>query len=191
MSTLTDVTQNDFKNNITKGLVGVFTQAFQTAYRILVQTKVINSRLVQPPTEANLSVNISSINSMGDFSPDGTKKNVQIIYCLLNNNAIVPVEYAHDSINLLSDQEVASILQYQIVEKAYMEKEPRVTAVQDQRLWIIGAVLGPIALLILIFWLTGFLYYKCISPRSAKKNQKVDVAKAIPAIPANLTQVYF
>lgn len=105
-----------------------------------------------------------------------------MIYSVANNNNIIPVEYAHDSINLLSSQEMAAILQYEVVEKAYMEKEPRVSATQSQPLWIIGAVLGPVFFLIIVFWITGFLYYKCIRPTSVKKNPKPTIVTKVPPI---------
>jgi flagellar biosynthesis/type III secretory pathway M-ring protein FliF/YscJ len=75
---------------------------------------------------------------------------------------------------------MATILQYEVIEKAYMEKQPRVTTTQNQQLWIIAAVLGPVAFLIIVFWITGFLYYKCISPKNPKNAaRKVNPNKPI------------
>ena len=78
---------------------------------------------------------------------------------------------------------MAAILQYEVVEKAYMEKEPRVTTTQNQQLWIIAAVLGPVAFLIIVFWITGFIYYKCISPKNAKNTAKIPATKVVPNKP--------
>jgi hypothetical protein len=172
-----DVSRDEFKSNITKALINVYAQAFQKAYRVLFQS-TIQSRMTMPPSVSDLKINFSSITPTGDLNADSTKKNVELKYFLIQNNTIVPVEYAHDALNLLNSQEIATVLQYEVIEKAYMEKSPRVQIVVDQRLWIIGAVLGPIALIILVFWLTGFIYYKCISPRRAlEKTDKNDVLK--------------
>lgn len=145
----------------------MFVQAFQKAYRVLVPVLSQKNRAITIPTASNMKVSLSQIIPTEEYNADSTKRNVRLVYYVLKDNNAVSAEYAHDSINLLNSQEMAKTLQYEVVQIGEMEKNQSNNVVTDQRLWIIGAVLGPVAFLLLIFWLIGFIYYRCINPRRA------------------------
>jgi hypothetical protein len=62
---------------------------------------------------------------------------------------------------------------YEVKEQGYIEKIPRVSSIDEKKLWIIGAVLGPLVLLIFLFWIICFFYYKCVNPKKKIDNSKV------------------
>lgn len=103
----------------------------------------------------------------GQTNADKSKNFVNLRYYLLDgNNQPISAELAADTINLLTDQEFAQYLGQEVVQKGQVELQPRQEmSGSNQQLWIIGAVLGPIAVLFAVFWIVLFLYYKCINPR--------------------------
>lgn len=105
----------------------------------------------------------------GDINSDATKYILKLRYFILSNNQIVSSEYAADSINLLSDQEMARYLNQDIQNQGFVEVKPRQNVETDQKLWIIAAVLGPILIFIILLWIILFVYYKCINPRPNKR----------------------
>lgn len=77
--------------------------------------------------------------------------------------------FAADSIQLLSKQEMAQLLKYEIIDLGYVEKKPYSTKeLGESKYWIIGAVLGPLIFLVILFWLVAYIYYKCINPKISK-----------------------
>lgn len=68
---------------------------------------------------------------------------------------------------------MAQLLEHEIVDLGYVEKQPYSTKqLEEQKYWIIGAVLGPLIFLVIIFWIIAYVYYKCINPkRSNDKKQ--------------------
>lgn len=89
-----------------------------------------------------------------------------------NNNRLVQAEFASDSINLLSDQEMAQYLGYEVLTQGYAESKPPKTTVADNRLWIIAAVICPVLFLIITFWCVAFIYFKCINPSKRFKKHR-------------------
>lgn len=180
----TNLATNEFSNNITLGLRIAYSLAFQKAYRVFFNLK---SRVVQqPPSFDQIQLILSNINNTGLATADNTKSLVKLRYYLTSNNEIVQPEFAADSINLLTKQEMAQILGQEIDEKGYIETRPREAVVDDKRLWIIGAVLGPIALIIIIFWLIAFIYYKCINPKRSKLQRMIGSSTPVYDVIINL-----
>ena len=110
-------------------------------------------------------MNIVDIVKTTISNPDNTKNEVNVRYYLTNSDRLIQPEFATDSINLLSDQEISQILKQEVVDPGYIDSNPRTTTNDGQRLWIIGAVMGPLVFLIILFWIIAFVYYKCINPR--------------------------
>jgi hypothetical protein len=54
----------------------------------------------------------------------------------------------------------------------YVAVWPRSSTLQDNQLWIIGAVLAPLAFLCIVFWLCLLIYYTCVNPRGKSNNSK-------------------
>lgn len=117
----------------------------------------------------DIEINLVQIIDTGDLSPDASKKILQLRYYIVSENQVVSSEYAADSINLLSDQEMARYLNQDIQNQGFVELKPRQNVETDKKLWIIAAVLGPILIFILLLWIILFVYYKCINPRPNKK----------------------
>jgi len=84
----------------------------------------------------------------------------------------VSPEYSHDSLNLISDQEMSNFLKVEVVEKAWMEKSPRTITVDDSQMWIIGAVLGSLFVVLTVIWILGYIYYRWVRPRRPTKFDK-------------------
>ena len=146
-----------------------FAVAFQKAYRVFNQTTNSNARIIQtPPKSEEIKVVMSDVKNTGQASSDNTKNLVRLRYYVTQNDDLIQPDYAADSINLLTNQEMAQIIGQEVDEKGYIETRPRSPIVDDKRLWIIAAVLGPLALIIVLFWLIAFIYYKCINPRKAQ-----------------------
>ncbi|RNA31939.1 mucin-19-like isoform X3 [Brachionus plicatilis] len=120
----------------------------------------------------DIEVNLVNVTITGDTNSDKTKNILQLRYYILSGNELVSSEYAADSINLLSDQEMARYLDYEIQNQGYVEIKPRENVQTDQKLWIIAAVLGPLLIFFILIWIILFVYYKCINPRP--NNIKLD-----------------
>ncbi len=131
------------------------------------------SRSVKPIVSNDIEIFIKDIFQSGFTNPENTKNIVDIRYCILNSTdlTIIPSDYSADSINLLDLQEMSKYFNYEVKEQGYIEKIPRISNIDDKKLWIIGAVLGPLIFLILLFWIICFFYYKCVTP---KKNNNFD-----------------
>jgi enamine deaminase RidA (YjgF/YER057c/UK114 family) len=167
----TNLTTTDFSTNITNGLRVAYSTAFQKAYKVFFNQK---SRVVQtPPTFDQIQLTLANINNTGQSSADNTKNLIRLRYYLTTNNDFIQPEFAADSINLLSKQEMAQILGQEVDDNGYIENMPRSAVVDDKKLWIIGAVLGPIALIIVVFWIIAFIYYKCINPKRSKLQRMI------------------
>ena len=93
-------------------------------------------------------------------------------YYVQNNNRLVQATFASDSINLLSDQEMAQYLGQEVITQGYAESRPLKTTSVDNRLWIIAAVICPVVFLILTFWCVAFIYFKCINPSKRLKKPR-------------------
>lgn len=112
-------------------------------------------------------------NYTGKTNPENTKNEVKLKYYVLNDNKVINGAFAADSINLISKQDMSRYLNNEIVEQGYVEKAPYKTdGEEDLRLWIIGAVLGPITFIVALFWIIAFVYYKCINPKRKLDKKK-------------------
>lgn len=163
-----DITTVEFKKNISISLKNAFINAFSKA-QDLFNNRV--SRSIQPIVSNDIEIYIKDIYQSGLTNPENTKNIVDIRYCILNSTdlTLIPSDYSADSINLLGLQEMSKYLNYEVKEQGYIEKIPRVSSVDEKKLWIIGAVLGPLIFIILLFWFICFFYYKCVNPKKNKK----------------------
>lgn len=93
---------------------------------------------------------------------------------------------------------MSRFLKNEIVDIGYVEKKPyNQSEDEDLRLWIIGAVLGPIAALVILFWIIAFIYYKCINPKrkldtktaSRLRDDSSDTSQAESAPPRRTSKV--
>ena len=174
-----NVSTDTFRSNMTDGLKNAYVAAFNK-----VNLNFIDKAGRNTPNFADIQINMTSITRTGRTNADNTKDFVNLRYFVLNNNQIVPSDFASDSINLLTGQEMAQYLNQEVDDPGYIETRPRTQETQqDQRLWIIGAVLGPVAFLAIVFWLVAFIYYKCINPRKNKdtKAQSKKLTKESPS----------
>ena len=120
----------------------------------------------------NINVNINRVILTGRMNSENSKNIVNLEYNVLDTDSglTFPAMYSADIINLLSGPEMGIYLNQEVEEQGYVEDSPRVfSSATDKKLWIIGAVLGPIAILIGLFWLISFIYYKCVRPRNNKE----------------------
>ncbi len=148
------------------------------------------SSQIKPP--GNISISINSTTLTGRTNSENTKNVVQLKYYVtdLDNRQIFPAVYAADTINLLTSSEMGIYLNYEVDEQGYAEETPRVySSNTDQKLWIIGAVLGPLTFLIILFWLVAFIYYKCIRPRN-KKSKIMEKEKLKNDSPSSVSIYY-
>lgn len=156
------------------GLRNAYFTAFAKAYSIFLNQK---SRNLAEPSKNEIQINIAGISKTGLTNPENTKKEVKLRYLVLNNQRVVDAAFAADSINLISRQEMAQFLysdqlNTEVVDIGYVEVQPYDTeSPADPQYWIIGAVLGPIAFLVILFWLIAYLYYRCINPKRNFKKQ--------------------
>ena len=151
---------------MTRGLRSAYADAFQKSYKVFANKNAFYQ--TTPPTADQIQLVLSSINNTGLVNVDNTKNLVSLRYYLMTNNEVIQSDFAADAINLLSKQEMAQTLGQLVDEKGYVETRPRNAIDYDQRLWIIGAVLGPLALIIVLLWIIAFVYYKCINPKRTK-----------------------
>jgi hypothetical protein len=71
---------------------------------------------------------------------------------------------------------MAQLLDQEIVDVGFVEKRPYAKPkVEDPKYWIIGAVLGPLAFLVFVFWLVAYIYYKCINPKRSRDKRKAHI----------------
>lgn len=142
------------------------------------------ARVIQTPND--IKIILRNIVPTGQTNPENTKNIVNLEYYLLNRNQLVSPEFASDSINLLTDQEMAQALSNEIETRAYIDTKPRTPTVNDQQLWIIGAVLGPLLFLLILFWIIFYVYYKCINPRKPSIKSKSQSTKLTAESPTSV-----
>ena len=181
-----DTQSNVFRSDLTRSLTDAYKSAFGRAKAIFFKQGSPNANLNQNPL-----VNIVDVVRTSRTNPENTKNEVNVKYYVTNNNALVQPEFAADSINLLNDQEFAQYLKQEVVDQGYIESNPRPANNEDKRLWIIAAVLGPLAFLIVLFWLIAFIYYKCINPRRPLiKSLKTTQAQRLKESPHSVFFLY-
>ena len=160
-----NIYNDSFRSCIATGIKKAFNKAFTKA------NFIFNQKSNQMQNPVNISVSINDITLTGRTNSENTKNIVQVKYSVidLDNGQTFPAVYAADTINLLTAPEMGIYLNHEVDNQGFAENNPRVySSNTDQKLWIIGAVLGPLAFLIILFWLIAFVYYKCIRPRSNK-----------------------
>jgi hypothetical protein len=167
-----DISTSDFKSNITAGLKTAYIAAFIQSQSLFYNT-VSRSLQLTSPNFNDIKIYVKDIFKTGNTNPENTKNVVDIRYCVLNSTdlRLIPSNYASDSINLLGLSEMSNYLNFEVKDQAYIETQPRTMGTYDNKLWIIGAVLGPLLVLIILFWIVCFIYYKCINP---KKSNNID-----------------
>ncbi|CAF0753312.1 unnamed protein product [Brachionus calyciflorus] len=181
-----DVRSDVFRNEITNGLQKAYLAAFTKANNLFYNqnSRQINSNPIL--NNKTIQINLVNVTLTGETNSDKTKNVVELRYYVLSDNQVVSSEYAADSINLLSGQEMAQYLNQEVESQGYVEVKPRQVVVSDQKLWIIATVLGPLLLIFLLFWVILFVYYKCINPRRAKKLEgKIDGTKVSDIVNEN------
>ena len=195
-----DVTSAQFRANITSGLGRAYTDALMRVNSLFYQTRLDSTRaLVDNMTNSTgtattngtsssdvaapssgggaIQVLLHNIEKTSMSNAQNTKDLVNVTYLIATNGGseLVPSDYAADAINLLDEQEMALYLNHDVDELGYVGSMPRDSASSvNSYLWVIGAVIGPIAFLVIVFWIVCFVYYKCISPRNNKSSPSDD-----------------
>ena len=180
----TNISGDDFKANLITGLTAAYTLAFQRAFTVFINQKSRNYKSIGLNNQV-LVVPVNITNT-GKTNALNTKYMVNVVYYVQNNNALVKADFAATSINLLSGQEMAQFLNQEVVNQGYAQSVPIVaTPVVDNRLWIIGAVIGAIVFVIVLFWIVACFYYTCINP---KKNLKTPRARRLTESPSSVSK---
>ncbi len=167
-----DINDPGFRTIMTAGLQNAYLSAFSKAYSVFINQK--SRTLVEPSL---IKVNLVDILKTGVINPENTKQEVNLRYIVLNNNRVLNSSFAADSINMLSIQEMAQalnsdMLNTEIIERGFVEVMPYNKSPPAQpQYWIIGAVLGPIVFIVIVFWLIAYIYYRCINPKRNFKKQ--------------------
>ncbi len=187
MNITVDVLSSDFFTSIINSLKECYCQAFNRAMQLFVsKTKRIHDTPIRPE---DIDIVMNMTRRTGRRSADNSKELIELKYFVMNKRNVVDSEYAADSINLLNKQEMAQIMRQEIDQQGYVEIKPRDNPSGDQPLWIIGAVLGPLAFLCLSFWSILFVYYKCINPRNRMNAKtKPQILKEEPQTPPYLVR---
>ncbi|XP_071099965.1 uncharacterized protein [Haliotis cracherodii] len=156
-----DVSSDAFKEKMEGRLAGVYGEAFT-------REEMINNGTYQPlkrrkryATSPDGNIKLQVVN----VERDTTSNNVKLTYLAEKDGKMVPSDKMVDTLELLDHQEVALGLGYVVDTKA----EPYVPVpvqplAEDKKLWIIAAVLGPIALIILI-WIIVCIACRCCCNR--------------------------
>jgi hypothetical protein len=132
-----------------------------------------------------IQVNLINATNTGNSNSQNTKWIVNLLYYLRNNNGLVNAEFAANSINLLSGQEMAQHLGQEVTQQGYAQAVPLTTTPQENKLWIIGAVIGPLLFIIIIFWIVACFYYTCVNPK--KKIKRPRRAKRLAESPLSVS----
>jgi hypothetical protein len=159
-----NVSSSIFQSAIQQALLQAYVTAFNKVSALFVRQsgRTLQSRLLP----ANLQVVLDSVLPTGLTTADKTKNIVELRYYLLNGNQIVPAQLAADAISKLTPEDMTRILNVEVEEQGYVETQPRTAAsTSSSQLWIIAAVLVPVFLLVVIFWVILFIYYKCVNPK--------------------------
>lgn len=166
----------DFQSNITTGLLSAYKAAFvkiQNLFTIQNSRRSVLTTLRFDPNQ--LQIVLVSSQPNGKTNADRSKNQVDLRYYLVDGVTKQPIsaELAADAINLLSLQEMARFLGQEVVQQGYVEAQPRANAAPtDDKLWIIAAVLGPLAVLFVVFWAIFWIYYKCINTQKRRLSSK-------------------
>lgn len=80
-----------------------------------------------------------------------------------NQNALISPAQVKTATNTLSQSQIQSILGYNYDGDFIRSTSiaPTTNPTTDRKLWLIGAVLGPVAFVLLLIFLFCYLHYKC------------------------------
>lgn len=165
-----------FQANMSAGLLQAYKAAFLKVQNLFTYQNSRRSILTTLQFDPNqMQVNLVSSLPNGLTNADRSKNQVNLRYYLVDkiSGQAISAELAADAINLLGVQELARILGQEVVQQGFVEAQPRVSSLgSDEKLWIIAAVLGPLAILFLVFWIIFCVYYKCINTQKRKMRSK-------------------
>lgn len=181
-----NIQSDSFRLNITQSLTNAYIEAFQRSFTVFVNQKTRLHKTLRLNNQ--VKINLVNITNTGKTNAQNTKYLVSLRYFVQNNNRLVQAEFASDSINLLSGQEMAQYLGQEVLEQGYSEAKPIKSIVQDNRLWIIAAVIVPVAFLIVTFWIVAFIYFKCINPT---KHSRKPRARRLTESPSSVISKLF
>ena len=182
MNLAIDIYTSKFLADIVNSLKTCYATAFNRATSLFVNKVKRIGGTGTFVTPDSIQIMLANTIKTGKRNAENTKDMINLRYYVINNGSIVDADYAADSINLLDKQEMAQILNQEVETKGYVEVKPRSISSQENQLWIIGAVLGPLAFLCILFWLILFFYYKCINPRTnINSKTKPHVLKEYPS----------
>ncbi|XP_041366063.1 uncharacterized protein LOC121381047 isoform X2 [Gigantopelta aegis] len=113
-----------------------------------------------------------------NVSREADSNNVHLTYLMEKSGSLVPAATAVERMKLIDDQEAALGLGYVVLTKAEPYVKPADTGPVDQKLWIIGAVLGSIAFLLLI-WLLVCILCRCCCQKGRGKSVEPHLVKIV------------
>ncbi|CAF0954896.1 unnamed protein product [Adineta ricciae] len=179
-----DPYSNTTRESIRQNLIQVMNLAFlcysNPSAVNCTQTKQRNKRQT---CASGYNVNlVSNITEISTITPKKYQTNYTVLDSCNGNQSVAPV-LVKSATDRLSRAQITNLLGYDY-ENEFIRSTTIATTnpVSDQKLWIIGAVLGPVAFTILLIFIFCYLHYKC---RPRHTNQLL--AKPIRTAPA-LTQ---
>ncbi|CAF0808010.1 unnamed protein product [Adineta ricciae] len=179
-----DPNANSTRESIRQNLIQVMNLAFlcysNPSAVNCTQTKQRNKRQT---CASGYNVNlVSNITEISTITPKKYQTNYTVLDSCNGNQSVAPI-LVKSATDKLSRAQITSLLGYDY-ENEFIRSTTIATTnpVPDQKLWIIGAVLGPVAFTILLIFVFCYLHYKC---RPRHTNQLL--AKPIRTAPA-LTQ---
>ncbi|KAK6190993.1 hypothetical protein SNE40_002744 [Patella caerulea] len=163
-----NISTDEFKNDMEMNLLNAYTQAYQRQEEIDngVYEPLLRKKRMATSNTGDLKLQILNISRIPDNS------DVDVVYILQQNGEYVPASVASDRLNLFSEQELALQLGYVVSLNAKPYNAPVVSPVtEDKKLWIIGAVLGPIAFIFLI-WIILCCVFRCCKKPAHEENKQ-------------------
>ncbi|XP_067655545.1 streptococcal hemagglutinin-like [Haliotis asinina] len=168
-----DVSSAAFKDKMEERLAAVYEEAFTREQMIKNGTYQPLKRRKRYASSPDGSVKLQVVN----VERQSTSNNVKLTYLAEKDGKMVPSDKMVDALELLDHQEVALGLGYVVDTKA----EPYVPIpvqppADDRKLWIIAAVLGPIALIIII-WIIICIACRCCNRKTGTDAEEPHLMK--------------
>ncbi|CAF3517864.1 unnamed protein product [Rotaria socialis] len=177
-------TDNNTRESVRQGLVRVINLAFtciaNPSHTNCTQTSQRRKRDV-----CSSGYNVNLLSRITDVSTSSASRNYQVDYSvvsLCSGGGLVSPIQVKTAMDVLSSAQIITTLGYnyegELIRSTAIGNTQ--TAVADPKLWIIGAVLGPVGFVLLLIFVFCYLHYKC-RPRPANRQLNKNVSKAPPA----------
>ncbi|XP_050410928.1 mucin-2 isoform X2 [Patella vulgata] len=163
-----NISTDEFKDDMEINLLNAYIEAYKRQEEIDngVYEPLLRKKRMATSDTGDLKLQILNISRIPDNS------DIDVVYILQHNGEYVPASVASDRLNLFSEQELALRLGHVVSQIAKPYNAPVVSPVtEDKKLWIIGAVLGPIAFIFLI-WIVLCCVFRCCKKPAHEENKQ-------------------